>query len=564
MPRQYNMPEWLPWEQNASPMFLTMTLNAGMRELRQYFGTALWTTVILFEEGQAQWMFRPKELKLLGQKMIDFLLCPAYRVAFETGYEESEASLLAEAKRIQFEIDPMSLSDADLIAAFEDQCKRYYSWYRFGWFCEPVSFQGQDILSAWLEKHTDKLPNGMDPGTAVKALLVVDDVSFTTDILKHLRECAAELAKALADSELLSALRSLPEGEDFGARAAQIILNRREDLSAVESLMSKVEEHSAQFFWKRSNYFSTEFLTAQDVLEDLLGREGLDLDDPVSVFSGELEKISIGRQQDLEARQQILDLLPAYERGVATLASSVGGSLMEARKKTIMIANSAFDRLIGEVTRRTESKIEDCRLLIPQEFGYFLHSPESYSSRFEDRRVLFVVYQGDHPVLDEMISDIPLDEKPAPLGFEHLHMLDPYVAEGAVAEDALARLDSRLGFLAHEEAADRVTLQGVVTYSNSEQPFIEGIVRIVRDPKRQALQEGEILVAPSTTPDYAEQIRRCRAILTDWGGQTSHAAIVSRELGKPCIIGMSYASRVLMDGMKIRLDMKEGTVAIVG
>jgi len=563
MSRQYNMPEWLPWEQNAAPMFLTMTMNAGMQELRRYFGTPLWTTVILFEEGQAQWMFRPKELKLLGQKMIDFLLCPTYRVAFETGYEESEARLLAEAKRLQFDLDPTSLSDADLIAAFDEQCARYYSWYKFGWFCEPVSFQGQDILTAWLEKHSDRLPDGLEPEDAVKALLVVDDVSFTTDILSHLGECAAALAEALADPGLLSEFRALLEDEDFGTKATEIIMNRREDLNAAQRLISKAEEHSVRFFWERNNYYSTAFVTAQDVLEELLSYDGFDLDDPVAVFSAELEKITARRKQDLEARQRILELLPAYERGVATLASSVGGSLMEARKKTIMIANSAFDRLIKEVSCRTETPLENCHMLIPQELGYFLDSPASFSERFVDRKDLFLVYQGDHSVLDEMAADLPLDDEPAGIKFDQLHMVDPYIAEGTVAEDAVVRLDSRLGFLSHESAAEWEMLQGVVTYSDPNRPMIEGIVRVVRDPKRETLQEGEILVAPSTTPDYAEQIRHCKAILTDWGGQTSHAAIVSRELEKPCIIGTNYASRVLKDGMRIRLNLKEGVITVL-
>jgi len=75
MNRAYNLSEWRPWEQNASPMLLTLTLNAGMRDLRDYFGMPLWTSVIIYEDNQAKWLFRPKELKLLGQKMLDFLMC---------------------------------------------------------------------------------------------------------------------------------------------------------------------------------------------------------------------------------------------------------------------------------------------------------------------------------------------------------------------------------------------------------------------------------------------------------------------------------------------------------
>jgi len=563
MSREYNMPEWLPWEQNASPMLLTLTLNAGMGELREHFGTALWTTVILFEEGQAQWMFRPKELKLLGQKMIDYLLCPAYRVAFQTGYEQSEGCLLAEAKRIQFEIELPELTSDALMMLFEEQCKRYYEWYKFGWFCEPVQFQGQDILSAHLEKHKDKLPEGLDAATAVKALLAVEDVSFATEILEHLAECAGFMRNALGDNAFRTALTQMEEESDFAVRAASFALRYADQSETVQALVDKAREHSEKFFWKQNNYFSTQFVAVDDVLEELFGWDALDLDDPEKPFDAELEKIRAGKERDLATKQEILDVLPAYERGVATLTSSVGGSLIDKRKRTIMIANSAFDRILTEVAQRTNSEIEDCLLLIPQELRFFLEAPDEYSHRLGERKRLFVVYQGDFSVLDEMIAEIPLDDQASALQFGQLHMEDPYVAEGDVAEGALVRLDSRLGFLMHEEAGVADVLQGVTTYFDPETPVVEGVVRVIRDPKRELLEAGEILVAPSTTPDYAEAIRRCQAIITDWGGQTSHAAIVSRELGKPCIIGTNYASRVLKNGMKVHLDLGEGAVTII-
>jgi pyruvate,water dikinase len=58
-------------------------------------------------------------------------------------------------------------------------------------------------------------------------------------------------------------------------------------------------------------------------------------------------------------------------------------------------------------------------------------------------------------------------------------------------------------------------------------------------------------------------IRKCKAIIADWGGQTSHAAIVSRELQKPCIIGTNYASQVLKNGDVIKIDFKQGIIEVI-
>ena len=65
-----------------------------------------------------------------------------------------------------------------------------------------------------------------------------------------------------------------------------------------------------------------------------------------------------------------------------------------------------------------------------------------------------------------------------------------------------------------------------------------GAVRILTDPsQRDQLQTGEVLVAPMTSPDWVPAMRRAAALVTDGGGMTCHAAIVSRELGVPCVVG---------------------------
>jgi pyruvate,water dikinase len=82
-----------------------------------------------------------------------------------------------------------------------------------------------------------------------------------------------------------------------------------------------------------------------------------------------------------------------------------------------------------------------------------------------------------------------------------------------------------------------------------------GRVRVLASPAEgEALQAGEILVAPMTTPDWVPVLRRAAGLITDGGGMTCHAAIVSRELRIPCVVGTRTRRSVLRDGERVTLD----------
>ncbi|NOK22602.1 phosphoenolpyruvate synthase [Corallococcus carmarthensis] len=90
---------------------------------------------------------------------------------------------------------------------------------------------------------------------------------------------------------------------------------------------------------------------------------------------------------------------------------------------------------------------------------------------------------------------------------------------------------------------------------------VSGRVRVLRDAREGSrLEAGEILVAPMTSPDWVPTLRRAAAVITDSGGMTCHAAIVSRELRKPCVVGTRTATKVLRDGEEITVDGATGTV----
>lgn len=92
----------------------------------------------------------------------------------------------------------------------------------------------------------------------------------------------------------------------------------------------------------------------------------------------------------------------------------------------------------------------------------------------------------------------------------------------------------------------------------------KGMVKILHTPKSlEKMKKGNILVAPMTSPDYIVAMRKAVAIITDEGGMTSHAAIVSRELKVPCIVGTRIATKILYDGDIVEVDAESGVIRIL-
>lgn len=91
-----------------------------------------------------------------------------------------------------------------------------------------------------------------------------------------------------------------------------------------------------------------------------------------------------------------------------------------------------------------------------------------------------------------------------------------------------------------------------------------GAARVVRDVHGlSAFKDGEVLVADMTDPDWEPIMKRASGIVTNRGGRTCHAAIISREIGVPCIVGTARGTEVIAEGQSITLCCAEGETGIV-
>jgi len=143
------------------------------------------------------------------------------------------------------------------------------------------------------------------------------------------------------------------------------------------------------------------------------------------------------------------------------------------------------------------------------------------------------------------------------------HYNHPQDIEWAIDENGIWIVQTRnittLGRKVEEQKIEggKVLLKGIPA-----SPGIgSGKVKIILGPEDFGkFEKGDVLVARMTNPDYEPLMAKASAIVTDEGGSTCHAAIVSRELGVPCVVGTKVATKILKDGMEVTVDGTHGVV----
>ncbi len=141
------------------------------------------------------------------------------------------------------------------------------------------------------------------------------------------------------------------------------------------------------------------------------------------------------------------------------------------------------------------------------------------------------------------------------------HLL--FVHVGGVCQNILVGDAARIffdGLRANDNIGDIAELEGF----SASRGIAKGKVKVIMSARDiENVEMGEILVAPMTRPEHLLGMKKAAAIVTDDGGITCHAAIVSRELGKPCIIGTKIATQVLKDGDLVEVDADNGVVRVL-
>lgn len=249
--------------------------------------------------------------------------------------------------------------------------------------------------------------------------------------------------------------------------------------------------------------------------------------------SAQLDRLG-GDRATLEAAT--LERVPRLMRRVFTRALRSAQLFSQSRERTkttvvraihgARLRNMELDRRLSE---KSGGQKGDLWFLVIDEMDGYLENPASFADTIAERRAL-------HARLDERIPPFFFDATQPPL--DEWEMRSAQLTPVGVGE-VIQGLPGCLG-------------------------IARGRARVVLDPADpMGLEPGEILVAPLTDPSWTPLFVAAEGVVVDVGAVMSHAVIVSRELGIPCAISVTNATRRIPDGAMIEVDGSTGTVTVI-
>jgi pyruvate,water dikinase len=170
-----------------------------------------------------------------------------------------------------------------------------------------------------------------------------------------------------------------------------------------------------------------------------------------------------------------------------------------------------------------------------------------------DRRAYFEHWRERGPSLPPMLGTIP-EVVPDPI------MIEVFGLSGRFLETMRGEAG------AGSSGAEAGGTPGVTEVRGfpAAKGVVEGVARVITTVSDLHLVEpGEILVCGGTTTEWTPAFGIIAACVCDTGGSLTHAAIVSREYGIPCVVGTAIATQVVKTGMRIRVDGRAGTVRVL-
>lgn len=258
-----------------------------------------------------------------------------------------------------------------------------------------------------------------------------------------------------------------------------------------------------RYYWIDNNYSRTKILSKDDVKKRLA---------------------SIKSVQPSQQSSRNLDLSAETKRLVQLLKNFA--IYQDDRKRNILVCLHYLEILLKEVGRRSNISLNAMRDTFPHEIKDILDRKITEDVINKRRGKCFIVWKekaGQPTIL---------------------------VGEQAKAWEKIL--------------APKVHSSKIIKGNCASKGKVKGKVRILLNAsENDKLQDGEILVTFMTSPDFMSAIRRCSAIVTNLGGITSHAAIISRELGIPCIVGTKNATEILKTGDLVEVDADKGIVRLI-
>ncbi|MBI3032718.1 hypothetical protein HYY69_04545 [Candidatus Woesearchaeota archaeon] len=293
-----------------------------------------------------------------------------------------------------------------------------------------------------------------------------------------------------------------------------------------ETLKKKIEQHAETYFYYQLNYYHAESLKPLDYVKEL--REMiLQETDPQQQITQEIQRY----KENITRRDQKLKELKLSQEAKQLLDLSVEIlHWQDDRKKFILIGAYYMHKTLKLIADTFAIPLELLKRLHPPEITLELlhHFDEAAIKKRVDHFILFHWYDDNHKQMKTKVFD-----------------------------------ETEYNFFMEQCRKQHNQIEDLHGLSASTGKAI-GKVRICKTKEDIALfEQGEILVASMTRPEFIPAMKKAAAIVTDEGGITCHAAIISRELNIPCVIGTKIATKILKNGMMVEVRANHGLVKII-
>ncbi len=281
-----------------------------------------------------------------------------------------------------------------------------------------------------------------------------------------------------------------------------------------------LSRHAQRYSWMATTYLSAKSLTVDDFSLELSRLSKLshaEISSRIERLLHHAEHVRKGRESAVAEHGIPVDLQETFAmvRQIAWL--------IDARKEMMLRLFSGLFSLLSEFESAYGLAVGDASWLLPDEVLSLAAGKAFDTSAVAERKKGFAYALFD-------------DDEVFVTGAPASALIDAY----------LARDDGK-------------TLRGLVA-STGGISSLEGKVNVIMNVDKDRFDEGSVLVTSMTRPEFVPLMRRASAIITDEGGITCHAAVVSRELGIPCIIATRFATRRFSTGDAVRMDLSTGEV----
>jgi phosphoenolpyruvate synthase/pyruvate phosphate dikinase len=305
------------------------------------------------------------------------------------------------------------------------------------------------------------------------------------------------------------------------------MLFKEETVEHIEGILSKRYPR----IWKKIQNHTKKYAWAYYVYEGPAVREQYFLEILKDWVKNKTNPASQLRQysqfaQDIDRKQQkaIKKLrLNKYEAEILHL-TRLGVFIKPFRRELQSCSYYYIEPLLAEIARRLQMSLKQVRMLLPDEIEGALMKNKDYLDKINERQKL--LFYSCWP------KQICLSGNRA----------KNYIRQNVIQE----KLNLEV-----------TTFTGTTAFAGK----VSGRIKIINMPEEMGkMKPGDILVALTTNPNLMPAIRIAKAIVTEEGGLTCHAAIVSRELRIPCVVGAKPIARALKDGDKVEVDATKGIV----